>query len=324
MKLRRVQNSHFRNTPILRKPRSMSNRLEALRVFCTAADAANFRDAAIRLSVSPQVVTRAVRELEDELGEPLFHRSTRGVQLTDFGRALAERARTAVGGVDALFHRTDRRALSQHAGTVRVTAPSVLGRRWIPQALAPMLAGHPGLVLDLRLSEQLADAVSQQIDVGVRVGGQPGGRFVARAVERMALMVVASPALVARTNVPRSVDELQRLPLTALVDRDSGRLWPWSFSRKRQMPVSAPAFVTDDTDAECTAVLAGLGFGQLVAPLAEPWLQTGQLVSVLEAEAPEPWPVHVWRAQRAPVPARVRLVYDALVSALGGGARPAR
>jgi DNA-binding transcriptional LysR family regulator len=78
----------------------MSNRLEALRVFFTAADAANFREAAVRLSVSPQVVTRAVRELEEELGEPLFHRSTRGVQLTDFGRQLAQRARAAVGGVD--------------------------------------------------------------------------------------------------------------------------------------------------------------------------------------------------------------------------------
>jgi DNA-binding transcriptional LysR family regulator len=302
----------------------MSNRLEALRVFCAAADAANFRDAAIRLSVSPQVVTRAVRELEEELGEPLFHRSTRGVQLTDFGRALVERARTAVGGVDALFHRTDRRALSQHAGTVRVTVPSVFGRRFIPQLLAPVLAGHPGLVLDLRLSEQMADAVDQQIDIGVRVGSQPDSRFVARTVERMALMVVAAPALLARTGVPRSIEDLQRLPLTALIDPRTRRPWHWAFSRKRQMPVSAPAFVTDDTDAECTAVLAGLGFGQLVAPLAEPWLQAGQLVSVLDAEAPEPWPVHVWRAQRSPVPARVRLVYDTLVRAWAGGAKPTR
>lgn len=302
----------------------MSNRFEALRVFCAAADAANFRDAAMRLSVSPQVVTRAVRELEEELGEPLFHRSTRGVQLTDFGRARAERARGAVSGVDALFHRSDRRAPSQHAGTVRMSVPNVLGRRFIPHALAPVLAAHPGLVLDLRLSEQRADAVGQQIDLGVRVGRQPDSRFVARAVERMALKVVASPALVARTGVPRSLEELQRLPLTALVDPNSGRLWSWAFSRKRLMPVTAPAFVTDDTDAECSAVLAGIGFGQLVAPLADPWLQSGHLVAVLEADAPEPWPVHVWRAQRAPVPARVRLVYDALVRALGSGARPVR
>jgi DNA-binding transcriptional LysR family regulator len=299
----------------------MSNRLDALRVFCTAADAANFRDAAIRLSVSPQVVTRAVRELEEELGEPLFHRSTRGVQLTDFGRQLAERARLAVGGVDQLFHRVDRRALSQHAGTVRVAAPSVLGRRLIPQALAPMLAAHPGLTLDLRLSEQHADVVSQQIDVGVRAGPLRDSRFVAKPVGRMALRVVAAPSLIARTGVPQSIDELARLPLTALIDRSSGRPWPWPFSKGRQMTLSSPAFVTDDTDAECTAVLAGLGFSQLVAPLAEPGLQSGALVPVLDAEAPEPWPVYVYRVQRSPVPARVRLVYDALVRVLGDGSK---
>ncbi|MBT2323753.1 LysR family transcriptional regulator [Variovorax paradoxus] len=299
----------------------MSNRLEALRVFCTAADAANFRDAAIRLSVSPQVVTRAVRELEEELGEPLFHRSTRGVQLSDFGRQLAERARAAVGGVDRLFHRTDRRALSQHAGTVRVTAPNVLGRRLIPQALAPMLAAHPGLTLDLRLSEQHAEVVDQQIDVGVRVGRLRDSRFVARPVGRMALRVVAAPALIARTGMPQSIDELSRLPLTALIDRSSGRPWPWPFSRKRQLTLSAPVFITDDVDAECAAVLAGLGFSQLVAPLAEPALQTGALVEVLQAEAVEPWPVYVYRSQRSPVPARVRLVYDELVRVLGSAPR---
>ncbi len=299
----------------------MSNRLEALRVFCTAADAANFRDAAVRLSVSPQVVTRAVRELEEELGEPLFHRSTRGVQLTDFGRQLAERARVAVGGVDQLFHRTDRRALSQHAGTVRVTAPSVFGRRLIPQALAPMLAAHPGLTLDLRLSEQIADVVGQQIDIGVRVGRLRDSRFVARPVGRMALHVVAAPALIARTGVPQSVDALAQ-PAAHRADRPRlGPALPWPFSKERQMAVASPAFVTDDVDAECAAVLAGLGFGQLVAPLAEPLLQSGALVAVLQDEAPEPWPMMVYRAQRSPVPARVRLVFDELVRVLGGAMR---
>ena len=67
------------------------NRLETLRVFCAAADAVNFREAASRLGVSPQVVTRAVRELELALGETLFHRSTRGVQLSSFGAQLVVR-----------------------------------------------------------------------------------------------------------------------------------------------------------------------------------------------------------------------------------------
>ncbi|CAN5694376.1 LysR family transcriptional regulator [soil metagenome] len=293
----------------------MSNRLEALRVFCAAADAANFRDAAVRLSVSPQVVTRAVRELEEELGEPLFHRSTRGVQLTDFGRQLADRARTAVGGVDALFHRLDRRALSQHAGTVRVAAPHVYARL-IPQALAPLLAAHPGLVLDLRLSEQHADVVDQQIDIGVRVGPMRDTRFVARTVGHMPLHVVAAPALLDRLGTPQDIDALSAMPMTALIDRSSGRPWPWSFSKRRLITVASPAFVADDIHAECAAVLAGVGFGQLIGLLAEPWLQSGALVPVLAAEAHEPWPIQVYRPQRAPVPARVRLVYDALVGAL--------
>ena len=294
----------------------MSNRLEALRVFCAAADAANFRDAAVRLSVSPQVVTRAVRELEDELGEPLFHRSTRGVQLTDFGRQLAERARVAVGGVDELFHRTDRRALSQHEGTVRVTAPGIFGRRLIPQALAPMLAAHPGLLLDLRVSEEHADMVDQQIDIGVRVGPLRDARFVARPVGKMALHVVAAPSLIARTGLPKNIDALAGMPLTALIDRMSGRPWPMIFSKGRQLAVTSPAFVTDDFDAEGAAVLAGLGFAQLIGSLAEPGLASGALVPVLEADAPQPWPIYVYRAQRAPVPARVRLVYDELIRVL--------
>jgi hypothetical protein len=107
MKLWRLQNSSIQEHSLANSPPpDMSNRLEALRVFCTAADAANFREAAVRLSVSPQVVTRAVRELEEELGEPLFHRSTRGVQLTDFGRP-AGAARAHRGG-------RRRRALSPH------------------------------------------------------------------------------------------------------------------------------------------------------------------------------------------------------------------
>src|SRR6218665_1397326 len=128
----------------------MNNPLEALRVFCVAAESGNFREAAQRLAVSPQVVTRVVKALEDELGEPLFHRSTRGVQVSAFGERLLEQARSAVAGVDTLSQRRGRRALSSHAGTVRVAAPSIIGRPFVLDALAPWVADHPGLVIDLR------------------------------------------------------------------------------------------------------------------------------------------------------------------------------
>ncbi|MDZ4356156.1 MAG: LysR family transcriptional regulator, partial [Variovorax sp.] len=57
----------------------------------------------------------------------------------------------------------------------------------------------------------------------------------------------------------------------------------------------------------------GIGFGQLIGPLAEPWLQSGAMVELLAADAPEPWPVHGYRPQRAPVPARGRVGYGELI-----------
>lgn len=295
------------------------NRFESLRVFAVAAEAVNFRDAAARLGVSPQVVTRAVRELEDELGEPLFHRSTRGVNLSSFGEQWALRARQAVGGVDELFHRADRRAPSEHAGVVRVAAPSGIGRQFILKALAPLLQQHPGLVLDLRLSEALAHVVDEQIDVGVRIGFLRDSRFVARPASKVSFVIAGTPTLLKRTGAPADVAALFERPLTTLIDRNSGRAWPWVFRGGRQLAPPSPAFVTDDPEAECAAVLEGIGFGQLPAYLAQPLLRTGRLVTLLDHEAPEPWSLYVYRAQRTPVPARVRLVFDCLLEALGEG-----
>ena len=81
----------------------MLNRLDILKIFAAAAAAPTFREAAARLGVSPQVVTRAVRDLEEMLGETLFHRTTRSIRITAFGQAFARDAQTALAAVDGLF-----------------------------------------------------------------------------------------------------------------------------------------------------------------------------------------------------------------------------
>lgn len=294
------------------------NRLEALRTFAIAADAANFRDAATRLGVSPQVITRVVRELETAFGEPLFYRNTRGVRLTEFGAQLAARARGAVAGVDEVFAQNEPGVAGDIAGPVRIAAPSVLGRRLIGQALAGIAAAHPGVRIDLRLSEVAADVVDQQIDIGVRIGQIPDSRFVVRTVSPASLYFVAAPALVARVGHPADEDALMRQPLTALIDRNSGIAWPWMFDAGRERQPADPVFVTDDPEAECEAVLHGIGFSQLPGHLALPHLRSGRLVSVLEAARPAPASIYVYRPQRHPVPARVRLLFDTLCTLLAG------
>jgi DNA-binding transcriptional LysR family regulator len=295
----------------------MSNRLEALRIFVIAANSTNFREAAVKLAVSPQVVSRVIKELEDDLGEPLFHRNTHGVQLTSFGAQLTERAREALNGVDVLFHRSKRKP-SEIAGTVRITAPVGLGRLNILQPLAEHVAAHPGLTLDMRFSGTLANVVHEQIDIGLRIGKLADNNFVAKTPSKMTLHAVAAPSLLKRIGKPNTVEEVMRAPTTNLIDSNSGRPWPWFFKGDRQLLPSAPAFLTDDPSAEVAAVLAGFGVGQLAGYLALPHIRAGRLVPLVQHEAPEPWSIYVYRPRRGPVPARIRLVYDSLVEALTG------
>lgn len=292
------------------------NKLEALRIFGTAADAVNFRDAATRLGMSPQVVTRVVKELEAQFGELLFHRNTRGVRLTSFGEQLALKAGKAVSGVDELFAQQEEHAANDIAGTVRIAAPSVLGRRFIIRGLAPIIAAHPGLKIDLRLSEVTADVVERQIDVGVRIGHIRDSRFVARPVSPASLYFVGAPALIGRVGAPANEESLLESPLTILIDRNTGMPWPWMFKGGRERVPPAPVFVTDDPETECEAVLDGIGFGQLPGHLALPHLRAGRLVSILDKSRPAPVSIYVYRPQRTPVSARVRLVFDALCAIL--------
>ncbi|WP_454721219.1 MULTISPECIES: LysR family transcriptional regulator [Cupriavidus] len=292
------------------------DRFETLRMFCVAAECQNFREAATRLGVSPQVITRVVKQLEGALGEPLFHRSTRGARLTSFGERLAQRSLQAIAGVDDIFALGPAAAHEAPSGIVRIAAPSAIGRRFIARGLAPVLAAHPGLAVDIRLSEVLTNVVDEQIDIGVRIGPMRDSRFVAKAVSKALLYFAGAPGLLARIGHPASKEALLRAPLTALIDRNTGRPWPWTFHDGDQIVPAQPVFVTDDPETECEAVLAGAGIGQLAGHLALPLLQDGRLVSLLDHLRPAPSTLYVYRPQRAPVPSRVRVIFDALCDIL--------
>ncbi len=292
------------------------NKIDQLRAFCAAAELSNFRGAAVRLGMSPQGITRAIKDLELAFGEALFHRNTRQVRITEFGKKLFERARDTLGQVDDLLQLRADDNQSKVGGSVRITAPGALGRRWMMRTLSKLSRAHPHLAIDLRLNEQLADVVAEKVDVGVRIGHLDNPGFVARTVGHVPFFVVATPGRLRKSGEPQKPSDLRDLPVTALINSNTGRAWPWVFANNRQFHPSAPAFSTDDPESECDAVLSGLGFGQLPGYLALPYLRQGKLLPVLQSYAPPPWEVHVFRPKRAPTPARVRLVFDALVETL--------
>ena len=291
----------------------MLNKLEMIRIFSIAAECTSFKEAAGRMGISPQAVTRAIKELEHNLGELLFHRNTRQIRITQFGEKLLDDSRIIINGIDEIFNPNKNQKDEDIAGVVRITSPVNIGRRFVVPALARIRAQNPNLRLDLRLSDMIADVVDEKIDVGIRVGLLRDSSFIARATTKVYLHTVGSPDCIQHYGKPKTVQDLFDLPTIALLDTSSGRAWPWHFSQWHQFVPRNPAFIVNDSEAEVAAAINHMGYAQIVTPFSEAPIKSGALIPVLEQFAPDPWNLYVYRPQRGPVPNRIRLVFDALV-----------
>lgn len=295
----------------------MQNQLEMLRIFKAVAESSNFKEASIRLGISPQSVTRAIKELEERLGEPLFYRSTRNTTITEFGKQMALKSETVLEQVDSLFQlQHHANAPETIAGIIKVTMPNTFGRLYLLPALTAFAKEHPNIQLDLRFSDLIDNVVADQMDIGVRIGFFSNNRNVARRVNEIKFHIVGAPSLIAKTGVPEQVSDLCEMPYTGLIDQNTGRMWPWTFADDPDCFPSSPVFISDEVEAELEAVLAGIGYGQLPDFICDQYIQSGQLVPVLQDQSPTPWGIYVYRPQRGPVAERVRVLFDYLATTL--------
>lgn len=288
----------------------MFNRLDYLKFFCAAAKHKTFKDAAIEMNVSPQVITRCIKELESQLGEILFIRSTRNIQISTFGTQFYEKAVATLNMVDNMFS-----PLTEENLSVRITAPHVICRTFVIPIIEKISKEHPDIVFDIRPSDTFTNVVEEKIDIGIRVGSYlTNTRFIARTFGKAKHVVVATPALIERCGIPTTPTDLHHLPTTALLDKNKKQVWPWFFSDHQNITPAQPIFLTDDSDTEFEAVCAGIGFGQIAIYTAAPAIKKGLLIPVLQNyEDSEELDLFVYRPQSGPVPPRVRLVYDMFV-----------
>ena len=210
---------------LLKRPEM--DKLNALKYFCTAADTLQFRETAQRLSVSPQVVTRVIAELENYLGEALFVRSTRNVQLTDFGVRFLPEAQQLLADSERLFTAARTRTpTDEMRGTVRITLPFLPENDAIIAALFARCAEYPDLQPDWRVNAARLNNVENQIDIGLRIGSEPEPWMVVRHLGYIRELLVAAPSLVEKLGSPADLDDLlARYPTGSQINRPLAKIF---------------------------------------------------------------------------------------------------
>jgi DNA-binding transcriptional LysR family regulator len=293
-----------------------------LKTFVEVVQQGSFAGAARALEMDPSAVTRAVAALEDTLGARLLQRTTRRVALTEAGAGYLERVRPLL---DELTRAGEdlQHAAGEVRGVVRVTASVAYGQTVLVPMLPALHAAHPGLEMDLVLSDAVVDVVAQRIDVALRLGPAVDSSLVGLKLATVRPRVVASPAYLKRHGRPRTPQDLAqceclRFPLP-------GYRTQWSFRERDSQPMQTVAvrgwLVMSTALALHRAALDGLGPALLSDWLVGPDLDAGRLVDLFpnhEATATN-FDSAVWLlyASREHVPQRVRAFVDFVKARFG-------
>lgn len=151
------------------------DRLQALRTLSLVAERSSFAEAARELRISPSKASRAVAELEQDLGAPLLRRTTRSVALTEAGAHYLERCRHALAELDEADRALKGQGGEPH-GLLVVTAPVLFGRLLLRPVVAELLRRHARLEVRLLLTDRVVRLVDEGVDVAVRMPTSPTAR----------------------------------------------------------------------------------------------------------------------------------------------------
>ena len=291
------------------------NRFSALKFFITAAETLNFREAAVKLAISPSVVTRTIAELENQLGEPLFKRNTRSIVLTSFGELFLPKAKRLLEDSDALFQTA--RDDDEMRGIVRITLFRLPNHERILYELLTALRPYPELLIDWRLDMMRLDTVEHRIDIGIRVGREPNPNFIIKSIAQVQHIFVASPDLLERLGAPKDFDDLrQRYPFSGLMNPETGKVWEFMLDGVNTFVPRHLEFFSTDPDTQIQAALAGRAVVQASDLACKEYLASGRLVKVLPEIQQEKWQLYLYRPYQTLTPKRVMKVFEVLEGVL--------
>ncbi|OBU66032.1 LysR family transcriptional regulator [Stenotrophomonas maltophilia] len=284
---------------------NLLNNTTTLLAFVRSIETGSFSAAARALGLTPSSVSKSITRLEAELRAKLFHRSTRHLQPTEEGLALFERVAPLLRGLEdaADAIRTDGDA----RGLLRVSMPGEIGRLLQNSLTTRFLDAHPGLRLDLSLSDRHVDVIREGYDVAFRIGYPADSDLTAHPIATLAMALVASPALLSRCGMPVTPEDLRNLPmLRYLFESRSAAI---TFADGTSMQPNGRVGL--DTGAALrAAALAGVGVAHLTRCSVQHDLDCGALVQVLPSRRLQDLPLQTIHAFGRLMPARVRLLTD--------------
>jgi DNA-binding transcriptional LysR family regulator len=282
--------------------------LGTLKVLVRVTETGSFSAVARERDLTQAAVAKQISQLEEHFGVRLFHRTTRKLSLTDDGRMLLDLARPVLDGVETIEASLGRQSASP-VGLVRLGV-SGTGSRFLAERLPSLLADHPGLKVELLVSDRFGDMVEDRLDLALRIGEITDASLVQRRCGIFPRVVVATPSYIDRYGIPTTPDDLASHACIVLDVGPDSDVWTFVTPEGPKDFRVSGGFLANDARTVHRAALRGYGIAFLGLLEVLDDLQSGALVRLLNEFPAHVLPVSLVYSSRRHLAPRTRLVLE--------------
>lgn len=264
--------------------------MNLLPLFLAVAEEDNFRAAADRLGVTRSAVSQGMRRLEDAFGTTLVTRTTRSVRLTEAGERLREALSQPMSDIAMALDRVA--AEDEPRGLLRIAVTSIAEQFLSGPLIASFAQAHPGVTIDVTVTDEEFDIVAAGFDAGVRLGELIEQDMIAVPLTGdQCETVVAAPTYLAAHGAPTHPRELVHHRCIGWRPAPNVAPYRWEF-QENGIPFDVavePQITTNDLRFMLRSALCGAGITFATAETFRPYVEAGQLVPLLQDFLP-PFP----------------------------------
>ncbi|MCE0722526.1 LysR family transcriptional regulator [Legionella resiliens] len=254
--------------------------LSQLRCFIKVAEYLNYNRAAEELGITATAVSKQIKNLENQLGDKLFIRDTRKVQLTLFGILLLEKCQRLLQETQ----RIEQFVESRHTvpqGQITILVSTILARELILDRLTDFMERYPLLECEFLFSEHDNDLARKDIDVMVGFPEIPPftDQLKYRKMRPVTNILCAAPCLIEKYGMPTQASDLMSFPFISHSLRKPATELP--LENGMHLPCPKPILFMDDFNALNQACKNGIGLFLTGERLVEHALKEKTLIQVL-------------------------------------------
>lgn len=250
----------------------------ALEIFLAVAKEKNFSEVARHYDVASSVISRQIKQLEDDFGQTLFYRNTRSMILTQAGEHFAQHAQTLLNQYQLLSDELQQ-ANQEPAGIVSINVPTFFGQKQIVPHLCALQDRYPKLEIHLTQSDDFVDPYSQNVDLIIRIASLADSNLKMKIIAKQKHYLVASPDFLAKYGTPCTIDDLPHY--RGLFYRGQFGILHWRFGEKGIVREAKPYFVSNNAPSLIEMAIKGSGLLMMPDWAVADEIQAGKLVPIL-------------------------------------------